>query len=43
VAGVQLKKNGQMVGVDWPRLRARMLEAQAYVVEKAAQIEFTQP
>lgn len=41
VAGVQLKKNGQMIGVDWPRLRTRMLEAQAYVVEKAAQIEFS--
>lgn len=42
VAGVQVKKNGQMTGVDWVRLRTRMLEAQAYVVEKAAQIEFTQ-
>jgi cytosine/adenosine deaminase-related metal-dependent hydrolase len=41
VAGAQLKKNGQMAGVDWSRLRARMLEAQAYVVEKAGQIEFT--
>jgi len=41
VAGAQLKKNGQMVGVDWARLRAKMLEAQAYVVEKAGQIEFT--
>jgi cytosine/adenosine deaminase-related metal-dependent hydrolase len=41
VAGNALKRNGAMVGVDWPRLRARMLEAQAYAVEKAGQIEFT--
>jgi cytosine/adenosine deaminase-related metal-dependent hydrolase len=41
IAGTQLKKNGQMIGVDWARLRARMLESQAYIVEKAAQIEFT--
>jgi cytosine/adenosine deaminase-related metal-dependent hydrolase len=41
VAGKALKSNGAMVGVDWPNLRARMLQAQAYVVEKAGQIEFT--
>lgn len=41
VAGKALKKNGAMVGVDWSKLRTRMLEAQAYVVEKAGQIEFT--
>ena len=40
VAGAPVKRNGQMLGVDWSRLRARMLEAQAYVVEKAGQIEF---
>jgi cytosine/adenosine deaminase-related metal-dependent hydrolase len=41
VAGKSLKRNGTMVGVDWPRLRVHMLEAQAYFVEKAGQIEFT--
>ena len=41
VAGKPLKRNGAMVGVDWSKLRTRMLEAQAYVVEKAGRIEFT--
>jgi hypothetical protein len=41
VAGQARKRNGQMIGVDWVRLKAQVAEAQKRIGPLAASITFT--
>ena len=41
VAGTARKRNGHMIGVDWPNLKSQVIEAQERIGSLAASITFT--